>query len=387
MELARRVAARMLLQPVASSSLAVLGLFLVARQGDGADAAGSATRTSLATLLEQARKNHSIPAMAAVATRAEALIEVAEDGFRHDGRPELVTSDSRFHIGSNGKAMTATVVSMLVEKGELAWDATPLSVFPEWRDEIRAEYRAVTLADLLTHHAGLPAYTDDESPEFAEASSLSGTPTEQRRAFALLALRREPAVVPRTTRFYSNGGYSVAAAMAERASREGWESQMRTRLFEPLDMRCTFDWPASADPEQTWGHIETSDGVSPHDPRDEYQLPVFLLPAGAVSITPSDYAKFLRLHLKGLRGSDGLLAARSVQRLHEPLADGTALGWGVREFEGAQASVHSGSAGTFFAVVAVLPSRDLGIAVFANSGGDRATTACGEVLRAMAHRY
>ena len=65
----------------------------------------------------------------------------------------------------------------------------------------------------------------------------------------------------------------------------------------------------------------------------------------------------------------------------------TALGWGVQQFEAATASVHTGSGETFFAVVAVGPSRDLALAVFANAGGDRADAACVEVLKAMAHRY
>ena len=42
---------------------------------------------------------------------------------------------------------------------------------------------------------------------------------------------------------------------------------------------------------------------------------------------------------------------------------------------GAPASVHVGSAGTFYAVTILQPTRDLGVAVFVNAGGERGTKA------------
>ena len=52
-----------------------------------------------------------------------------------------------------------------------------------------------------------------------------------------------------------------------------------------------------------------------------------------------------------------------MKRLHTLVDDKTALGWGVQELvEGATASVHTGSAGMFYAVVALWPSRDLAVA-------------------------
>ena len=341
----------------------------------------------LRTLLEESRAQHKIPALAAVATRADNVLEIAVAGVRREANPDQVTPEDRFHIGSNAKAMTATLIAILIEQGKLSWASTPLDVFPEWKDKILPDYRDITLTDLLSHHAGLPAYDDDGSPEFREVKSLSGTPTDQRHEFALRALRHRPAIQPRTQRLYSNGGYSIVAAMAERVAEESWESLIHTRLFGPLGIHPTFDWPAFDDAHQPWGHYETKAGVRPHDPHDKYRLQAFLVPAGALSLSPGEYARFLQLHLQGLEGRDGLLKAETIKRLHTRVDDKTALGWGVQELEGATASVHTGSAGTFYAVVALWPSRDLAVAVLANAGGTRAATACTEIAKAMAHRY
>lgn len=348
----------------------------------------AATETaSLRTLLEEARLAHQIPALAAVATRADAVLELAAAGVRREGKADPVTALDLFHIGSDGKAITATVIALLVERGKMSWTTTPLELFPEWKDEILQDYRDITLTDLLSHHAGLPAYNDDESPEFREVRKLAGTPSEQRREFARRALRHKPAVPPRSQQLYSNGGYAIAGAMAERVAGKSWEALVRALLFEPLGIQAVFDWPAFHDAHQPWGHYETKRSVRRHNPHDKYQLPAFIVPAGALSIAPGDYAKFLQLHLKGLEGTNGLLEAETIRHLHTPAHDKTALGWGVQELAGASASVHSGSGGTFYAVVAVWPTRDLAVAVFANAGGDRASKACSSILRAMAHRY
>jgi len=60
-----------------------------------------------------------------------------------------------------------------------------------------------------------------------------------------------------------------------------------------------------------------------------------------------------------------------------------ALGWGVQQWEGSMTSVHAGSAGTFFAVVAIQPERDLAVAVVTNAGGQLAATAATELAREL----
>src|SRR5262245_31142455 len=161
-------------------------------------------RPALSALLDDARAKNEIPALAAVATRADAVLEIAASGIRRQGRPDRVTPQDLFHIGSNTKAMTATLVAILVEQGKLSWTTTPLEVMPELKATMRPEYREITITDLLSHHAGVAPYEDDESPEFRAVRSLKGTPAEQRKEFASRALSRAPAVRPQTKALYSN---------------------------------------------------------------------------------------------------------------------------------------------------------------------------------------
>jgi len=64
-------------------------------------------------------------------------------------------------VFSTGKAITALVVAWLVEQGRLAYDAPVASVWPEFAQAGKAE---VTLAQALSHQAGLPGYPMEMEP-------------------------------------------------------------------------------------------------------------------------------------------------------------------------------------------------------------------------------
>src|SRR5262249_27097131 len=97
------------------------------------------------------------------------------------------------------------------------------------------------------------------------------------------------------------------------------------------------------------------------------------------------------VNLRGLEGHDTpLLKAATIQHLHtSPVSppDKFGLGWGLQDFDGAPASVHTGSAGAFFAVTIIQPTRDLGAAVFTNAGGDRASAAAADAVKQLIRRF
>ena len=165
---------------------------------------------------------------------------------------------------------------------------------------------------------------------------------------------------------------------------------MVSQVFEPLGIHAIFEWPATWNKDQPWGHVETKKGIRPQNPNDkDEQLPLFLLPAGGIAMSVDDYGKFLQEHLKGLEGKPGkLLSLETIRRLHTaPMHDKYALGWGLQQLNEVPSSVHAGSDGTFYAVVAVQPSRDIAVAVVTNSGGDRSSAGCSAALKALLAQY
>ena len=327
-------------------------------------------------LLAEIRTATGLPGLAAIVVRADTIEAIGTAGVRHRGQGVAVTAQDRFHLGSNVKAMTATLLAMLVEEGTLAWTTRPVDVFPELAGAIDPAFTDITLAQLLTHRAGIEPLLD-----FAQVPPLPGSPAEQRYQGTALLLGLAPAG-PVGEFLYSNGGYGVAAAMAERVTGTPWEELMTDRLFTPLGIAPVFGWPGTGRPAQPWGHLPGS--FTPVDPDVAPDMPDAIDPAGELSLTLEEYARFVQLHLRGLTGRPALLTGQSFDRLHTPTGV-YAYGWGEVTLDGEPTATHEGSTGTFYATVLMQPGRDLAVIVVTNAGGDTAaagvTTAALELLR------
>ena len=363
----------------------------VGHRGDVSRAAGTprSNAQSLDAWADSVRRKHNVPALGAIVFRADTVLARGIAGVRRSDATAPVELGDRFQLGSNSKAITATVLGTLVEQGKLAWTTTVADVFP--RDSISPEFRAVTIDLLLSHHGGISAFDDTDDKDFKSIPRLSGTPTERRAQFTAWVLRGKPAV-PVGRGLYSNGGYTIAGAIAERVTGESWESLVRERVFNPLGLEGSFAWSDSPDVHEPWGHYETRGGVKPVDPRDrDERMPPIIWPGGSVELSLDDYAKFLQLNLRGLQGHDTpLVKAETIKHLHtSPVSppDKYGLGWGLQDFDGVPASVHTGSAGAFYAITIIQPTRDLGVAVFTNAGGERAAKAASDAVKALIRQF
>lgn len=220
---------------------------------------------SLAPLLSETNRAHGYPALAAAVASGAGVLAAGTTGVRKVGDPQPVTVEDRFHLGSISKPMTATVLATLVEEGRLGWETTPREVFPELAASIHTALHDIRLDHLLAHRAGIAPFTDDA--ELTPLPPFAGSPRDRRRAFAAWLLGQEPSATPGTDFLYSNAGYAIAAATAERVADRPWEALVRERLFAPLNLASAgFGWPAAADPEQPWGHRKTGSTLTPPPP-------------------------------------------------------------------------------------------------------------------------
>lgn len=320
--------------------------------------------TSLEDILSSCRTAAGMPAVAG-ALFAGGQIRIHAEGLRRAGKPDPVSPEDRFHIGSNLKAMTATMIAVLVEEGLLSWGSTIGEVFPDFYGSVPNEFLSVTLTQLLTHHGGVAPFV--ELADMEEVPGFPGTTAEGRRAFSEWVLKdghSDPGLIG--TAVYSNAGYVIAASMAEEVAGKTWEELMDDRLFEPLGIVAVFAWPGEGGLAQPWGHVW--DGIwQPFDPDGPIQFPELFYPAGNLSLNLRDYMKFLGLHLAGLSGSPAILDEAAFAVLHQAY-DGFSMGWieGTNPDSGDPVSFHEGSDGTFAAFVVLRPAEGRAAAVFCN---------------------
>jgi CubicO group peptidase (beta-lactamase class C family) len=323
-------------------------------------------------ILAPVRDTHHLPALIGGVLIGTRLAAIGAVGIRKIGSTEPFLVTDEVHLGSNTKAMTATVIGMLVEEGKLSWRTTIREVFPEVAAKLHPDYQTVALLQLLTHRAGLPAN--------AFWGLLAGrTTTEQRRSLLTAVMKTAPLSQPGSKYVYSNVGYALAGLMAEQVSGQSWETLLKQRLFEPLGMESAgFGSPGRpGSVEQPWGHRATGDQVKPTQVDN---VPA-LGPAGTVHCSMPDWAKFAALHLAGARGKPKLLKLATFRALQTPPPGfDYACGWVTceRTWAGGRALNHNGSNTAWFATIWLAPARDFAILVAANQGGPVAQTATDE---------
>jgi D-alanyl-D-alanine carboxypeptidase len=194
---------------------------------------------AIVAVLERARTALSLPGVGArwIGIGAQVRSGEAVVGYRSLATLEPLALDDAFHLGSDTKAMTATLFMVGAERGALSWSATLGEVVPV--AAIHPAYGNVSLAEVASHRAGLPRDATTEDLEAVEDLP----PIAARRALVARVLARAPDGT-RGTFAYSNVGYVLLGSIIESAEGRTYEEAMRARVFEPLGMSsCGFDAP------------------------------------------------------------------------------------------------------------------------------------------------
>jgi len=361
----------------------------------------------LPSYLETIRQKYELPSLAAAVARDGDVIAAAAVGTRVRGMSIPVTVDDRYHIGSDTKAMTATLAGMMVDEGKLTWESTVGEILGDDVKGMNPKLAAVTLEQLLSHSSGIPSDNNEMMGLYLNIDGFEYNPREWRLR-ALEGWKHNEPVVPEGSPFqYSNFGYMIAGMMVEKAAGIPWEQLIYERLFDPLGLPS-----AGIGPQATTGlidapvghRIEDNGEVTPIFWGPAADVPALLGPAGAAHLSIRDFAKWAAWNAgEGKRGP-ALVKLETLHRIHKehvqtprianprpgtPQEGGYALGWGVIDFDwtGRPVLTHNGSNSMNLAKILVDTEADLGIVVTTNFPGPDAEAAASDALEALYKEY
>jgi len=349
---------------------------------------------NLGPVLEPIRKKYDLPAIAGAVILKGDTVAWGATGLRKIGSDVKVTSNDKFHIGSCTKTMTATVIAMLVEQGNLRWDTTLAEVLPNITEDMHPDYHDVTLKHLLAHRAGL-APSNQSWPKgktFKDMHNLPGSAMQQRLTYAKMMLSQEPEAKPGTKYIYSNAGYAIAGVIAEQVMNTPWETLIKEMLFDPLGM-TTAGFGAMGSPgkiDQPWQHTIKDDKLCAIEPGRFSDNPPVIGPAGTVHCSIRHWAKFIATHLQGAKGRSSLLKPETFKVLHTPAFGGSYMGgWEItnRDWAGGIVLTHKGSNNQNFAVVWMAPKRDFAVLIASNQGKGEVAKACDEAAWTLIKKF
>ncbi|MGD9966057.1 MAG: serine hydrolase domain-containing protein [Hyphomonadaceae bacterium] len=275
-----------------------------------------------------------------IVARGEELLFERAYGMADFSTGRAHSIDSSFIIASLSKSFTAAVIERLAADGRLSF-TDPISRF--YPDFPRGG--EITVEMLLLHRSGVAG--EDDLPDY-EALRLQPVTLQQQVArIAARPLQFEPG----SRGSYSNSGYVLLAALAERASGRDF----RTLLQEAVLARIGASDSGVGDPQGRW---PDSFGYDPGPAPDlvveasRAVHPSHFVGAGSMVSDADDVLAFLRASDTG--------GALDVTGLRYP------YGWGVREHHGRREIEQTGIDDGFISAMAFYPDEDLYIVYLSN---------------------
>ncbi|MCY6382098.1 serine hydrolase domain-containing protein [Hoeflea prorocentri] len=280
----------------------------------------------------------------------------------HKNTDTPVSTDAQWHIGSITKSFTAALIMRLVDRGTLSLDAPVEDYLPKDKALMHAQWRALTLRQLLSHTSGLPANAPME-----HFSKRSNENLHDLRREILAALWISPLSDQTGAYLYSNLGYLLAGFVAEEATGKPWEKLVLDELAVPLDLK-SLGFGAPVKDGAPWGHggfVLFKREVSPQ--ADITDNPPWLGPAGTIHLSLNDLVLWGQAHLAACKGeADQFLSAKSCLAMQEIIAENYGLGWVIEDNKDPPHIWHNGSNTMWYAKLVILPDQDRVLAAATN---------------------
>ena len=311
-----------------------------------------------------------VPGLSIAFVKGDQVLVASGYGYLDRERKIAAEADSKFYIASSTKSFAALTALVLDHQGALSLQRSLADSLPEadWPTSVGAD--RITLADLLSHSAGLN--NDAIVNRFAYTGEH-----DQQTLLRLVGYTEPNRDAPPGQFDYTNLGYNLLGMLWRQRLGKNWKSLVAEHIIRPLGMQDTTAYFDEADPSsfarpyyELWGsarlHLEK---------RDET-----LHAAGGLYASARDMAKWLRVQMnEGRLGPKQVFPSDLIRRSHEALVDVDrsfgpyrrthyGLGWYLATYENERMIHHFGSYPGTRSHVSFLPEHKLGIAVMTNEG-------------------
>jgi CubicO group peptidase (beta-lactamase class C family) len=267
-------------------------------------------------------------------------------------------------VGLSQQALHLTAAMQLAEEGRLDLDADINVYLKEF--QIPATYsKPITFKDLMAHTPGFEDLGIGGRVFVRNASDIM--PLDDYLGEKMPARVRPAGEVTA----YSNYGSTLAAYIIEQVSGMPFDKYVEENILKPLDMNnTTFDQPLPSRhaPYMSKGYIYSNNAYTTK-PFEYLQA----WPAGSMSSTSEDMAKFMIAHLQdGRYGNASILDEATAKQMHsqlftnDPKVNGMAYGFWEMNKHNPRAIGHGGDTILFHTLLVLIPESNLGLFISAN---------------------
>jgi CubicO group peptidase (beta-lactamase class C family) len=269
-----------------------------------------------------------------------------------------------FRAGSVAKLVTHTAVMQLVDQGKLDLDADIAKYLDFPVPDADAFGKPVTLHNLMTHTGGFEELV----------RGLMASDPQRHMNLETYAKATKPSRIfpPGEVPSYCNYCVTLEGYIVQRTSGEDFDDYLDRHIFAPLGMsNSTFRQPL---PKQYEEQMATGYSVASQPP-GYFEL-VGPAPAGSLSTTGADMARFMIAQMQAFSGADAKLLGHETAQLMQtrmfrpvPPSLGMAVGFFERDRNGHRVREHAGDTQFFHSRLAMFMDDNVGIFMSFNSTG------------------
>lgn len=292
--------------------------------------------------LTELTEAYHVPGMAFVITDSEKVLFSNTYG-------QCKNLNQNFFIGSMSKSYTALAIMQLAEKGYINIDDDISTYLPEYKFQ-----NSVTVRSLLNHTSGF-----DTHMKFHNVK-ITGSYGKYE---------------------YANINYDLLGKIIESVSGLSYEEYIFKNIFSPLGMT-----DSCANAEKMKNNRNLLEGN-----RNYFGLFIqgtadypdsrswFHEAAGFLSVTPSDYAKYLRMYLNSgiTEKGEKIITSESIDSMwydNVPLNEKAEVfygkGWNYLEKDGMKIIFHGGQVENYISYMFILPDKELAVCFMINGNDE-----------------
>jgi CubicO group peptidase (beta-lactamase class C family) len=269
-----------------------------------------------------------------------------------------ISAETRFHVASLSKPVTALVILRLASMGHLDIEQHVTSYI----ERVRGLDAETSVRHLLSHTSGLR----DQWPLLEWAGWRGTDRVDFADAIRMIRRQRRPMFKAGSRYAYSNSGFTLLAAIAEAVTGEPFAALSRRLVFEPLGMRRSSFQETPGVLTAARAYLPVPAGAQTVHYED-FTPQLFVPGPTSLLTTAVDYSKFLRSLAPG-----GVFCELSglMQEVPEPAGTGPSnygLGVFVQNWGEERIIYHSGSDLGFCGFACFSAENGHGVVILANS--------------------
>jgi CubicO group peptidase (beta-lactamase class C family) len=326
---------------------------------------------SLDNYIKKALDLWQIPGIAVCIVKDGKVFVSKGYGVCEYGKNEKVNENTLFMIGSNTKAFTGTAVAWMAEEKKCSLDDKVKKWVPEFTTKDTWIAENATLTDIMCHRMGTETFQGDFTFFDSDLSS---------KEIIAKYGKLTPTYSFRTTWGYCNTGFLLAGTALGSISGMSWEQFIRTKIFEPLQMKRSLalisEINTATNKAAAHTLVEGKLKVIPYGNFDA------LAPAASISSSVNDMSHWLLAQLdsgkynnKSVIPYDAILVTREPKSIigngRHPFNKSNfslyGLGWELQDYENHKIVMHTGGVDGFVTSVTLIPDENLGIVVLTNT--------------------